>query len=97
VHALEHRSGRTVVLVADAASGAVQPFVLRGGGARAAAEALAQVADLAAALIRDATGADDPFVATGWTARALGARSDTERGMKTALDPQGLLNPGLAY
>jgi glycolate oxidase len=99
VRALEHRSGQSVVLVADVSAGAVQPFVLGGGrGADSTGEVLAEVVDLAGELIRDATGSDDLFVATGWTARALDGRGcETSRRMKLALDPQGLLNPGLAF
>jgi glycolate oxidase len=100
--AVERAHGASLVVVANVDSGWVSPFAVHNPDDAAAAAtadtALFDLLDVARELAEESIGEGDGQVHRGWTARALGVRGrDTDRRMKLALDPRGLLNPGLAY
>jgi FAD/FMN-containing dehydrogenase len=83
---------------ANVSKGLVQVCVLPNGSRAHLDDALAALVDVAERLRREATGVRrDPSTAPGWFEPEPGESSAlTPEGMKFALDPHNLLNPGLA-
>ncbi|HJQ42636.1 MAG TPA: FAD-linked oxidase C-terminal domain-containing protein, partial [Jatrophihabitantaceae bacterium] len=99
VREIERDCGHQVISLVDVGIGAVQAFVLDADTATdTAEESLARLLDLACDLVQEATGAGNGRYSTAWTGRVLGGRFvESDRRMKLGLDPDGRLNPGLAY
>ncbi|MDT4892285.1 MAG: glycolate oxidase [Pseudonocardiales bacterium] len=79
-----------------------EPTESRGGGPSGTASATrlgAEIVDLGATLTSEVTGIPPAAeLRRPWSSVAIGrAGADTDRGMKRALDPLGILNPGLLY